>query len=71
MKYKRVPHPGGGPPSNDSYGEVPTERGTSVNQASGMGKGRELTSKSIDFCHFGLKKAQKDQGMHFMALRGS
>ena len=36
-KYKRVPHPGGGPPSNDSYGEVPTERGTSVNQASGIG----------------------------------
>ena len=27
---------GGGPPSNDSYGEVPTERGTSVNQASGI-----------------------------------
>ena len=37
-KYKRVPHPGGGPPSNDSYGEVPTERGTSVNQASAYEK---------------------------------
>ena len=59
-KYKRVPHPGGGgPPGNDSYGEVPTERGASVNQASGIGKGKELTSKSIEFCHFGLKKGPK------------
>ena len=50
---------GGGVLNKVSYGEVPTERGTSVNQASGIGKDKELTSKSIEFCHFGLKKGPK------------